>query len=81
MPTVPSTSGTSAIINGMNAARDRLRQQVERLSEREASNARIVIDEPAADHMARLPERWRRFDSGRPVGDIVAALDRSRQGH
>jgi hypothetical protein len=71
------------MINGMSAAKDRLRQQVERLSDREASKARLVIanDEPDVDHTASLPERWQRFDSGRPVGDVVSALDRSRQGH
>lgn len=28
-----------------------------------------------------LPERWKQFDSGRPVPDIVNALARSRRGH
>lgn len=28
-----------------------------------------------------LPEKWRRFDSGRPQPDWVAALLRSRSGH
>jgi len=26
-----------------------------------------------------VPERWRRFDSGRRVPDVVAALERSRR--
>lgn len=28
-----------------------------------------------------IPERWKHFDSGRPVPDIVNALERSRRGH
>jgi len=27
-----------------------------------------------------VPERWRRFDSGRRVPDVVRALERSRRG-
>lgn len=81
MPIVPNTAYTSAIIKGMSAAKDRLRQQVEKLSDHEAANARLVIDdESARNRTAPLPERWQRFDSGRLVGDIVAAIDRSRQG-
>jgi hypothetical protein len=81
MPIVPNTAYTSAIIKGMSAAKDRLRQQIEKLSDHEAANARLVIDdESARSRTAHLPERWQRFDSGRLVGDIVAALDRSRQG-
>lgn len=30
---------------------------------------------------AQLPARWQRFDSGRPLPDIVLALERSRRGH
>ena len=46
-----------------------------------------MIDEGDLDAVAvpaggiELPERWRHFDSGRPVPDIVAALERSRRGH
>ena len=45
-----------------------------------------MIDEADLDAVAtspggvELPERWRRFDSGRPVPDVVAALERSRRG-
>ncbi|MEJ7894173.1 MAG: helix-turn-helix domain-containing protein [Solirubrobacteraceae bacterium] len=27
-----------------------------------------------------LPTRWQRFDSGRPLPDVAAALERSRRG-
>lgn len=44
------------------------------------AEAWLTDDESARSPTARLPERWQRLDSGRPVGDIVAALDRSREG-
>jgi excisionase family DNA binding protein len=31
-------------------------------------------------HTLEMPARWRTFDSGRPVPDVVAALERSRRG-
>jgi excisionase family DNA binding protein len=46
-----------------------------------------VIEEADLDALAEqprslpLPERWQRFDSGRPVPDIVAAIHRSRREH
>jgi len=46
-----------------------------------------VIDEAALDALAQpprslpLPERWRRFPSGRPVPDVVEAIRRSRREH
>ncbi len=40
----------------------------------------VPASQLARSRTTRLPERWQRFDSGRPVGNIVAALDRSRQG-
>jgi excisionase family DNA binding protein len=46
-----------------------------------------VIEEQDLDALVEaarslpLPERWRRFDSGRPVPDLVAAIHRSRRQH
>ncbi len=46
-----------------------------------------VIDEGDLEAVAEqprslpLPERWRRFDSGRSVPDIVEAIHRSRREH
>jgi excisionase family DNA binding protein len=46
-----------------------------------------VIEEQDLDALVEparslpLPERWRRFDSGRPVPDFVAAIHRSRRQH
>jgi hypothetical protein len=46
-----------------------------------------MIDEADLDAVAlpagglAVPKRWRRFDSGRPIPDVVAALERSRRGH
>ena len=46
-----------------------------------------VIDEADLEAAAEpsrslpLPERWRRFESGRPVPDVVGAIHRSRRGH
>lgn len=45
-----------------------------------------VIEEPDLDaalgepRSEGVPERWRRFESGRPVPDWVRALDDSRRG-
>ena len=45
-----------------------------------------MIDEADLDAVATpvggvdLPKRWRHFDSGRPLPDVVAALERSRRG-
>jgi len=38
-----------------------------------------VVTAPAAG--LELPRRWKHFDSGRPIPDIVNALERSRRGH
>jgi hypothetical protein len=46
-----------------------------------------MIDEADLDAVTvpatalELPERWKHFDSGRPVPDIVNALERSRRAH
>ena len=32
-------------------------------------------------HMLPLPEDWQRTVGGKPMPDVVAALDRSRSGH
>lgn len=37
-----------------------------------------AVASPAGD--VEVPERWRRFDSGRRVPDVVRALERSRRG-
>ena len=64
-------------------AKERLRRAVDELTEREASVARIVVerdDHETTGNMVELPEGWNRTVSGRPMPDIVAALDRSRAG-
>jgi DNA binding domain, excisionase family len=45
-----------------------------------------VIEESDLDQLLvtgslPVPERWRRFESGRPQPDWVSALARSRSGH
>jgi hypothetical protein len=63
-------------------AKERLLRAVDQLTEQEAASARIVVEfdgnEDAESNMAELPEGWNRTVSGRPMPDIVAALDRSR---
>lgn len=50
------------------------------------TGSRHLIDEADLDAATEeprslpLPERWRRFDSGRPVPDWVKALHESRRG-
>jgi hypothetical protein len=65
-------------------AKERLRRAVDELTEQEASSARIVVEaggeDEAGSNMAELPDGWNRTVSGRPMPDIVAALDRSRAG-
>jgi hypothetical protein len=66
-------------------AKERLRRAVDELTEHEASVARIVVERDAnnetdSSNMVELPEGWNRTVSGRPMPDIVAALDRSRAG-
>ncbi|MGH2956592.1 MAG: helix-turn-helix domain-containing protein [Solirubrobacterales bacterium] len=57
-----------------------------RLRARKVGTQHVIeeADLEAAAQEARslpLPKRWRRFDSGRPVPDIVAAIHRSRREH
>ena len=63
-------------------AKQRLRRAIDELTEREASVARIIVEREADDgtDMVELPEGWNRTVSGRPMPDIVAALNRSRAG-
>jgi excisionase family DNA binding protein len=44
----------------------------------EENDLEAAIEEP---RMLPLPEGWRRTRSGRPMPDVVAAIQRSRQGH
>lgn len=44
----------------------------------EEQDLEAVLEEPRS---LPVPERWKYFDSGRPVPDIVAAIHRSRRSH
>jgi excisionase family DNA binding protein len=38
------------------------------------------LDAASQPHMLPVPERWKRFDSGRPVPDVVSLIHESRRG-
>jgi hypothetical protein len=66
-------------------AKEKLRAQVDELSEAEAAAARIVIERTstkadAEPEMVGLPESWRTFEDGTPVPNWVAGLDEVRAG-
>lgn len=66
-------------------AKERLRAQVEALSEAEAAFARIVVEGTPNDadvepEMVGLPESWRTFEDGTPVPDWVTGLGEVRAG-
>ncbi|MEX1140954.1 MAG: hypothetical protein WD993_07880 [Thermoleophilaceae bacterium] len=66
-------------------AKEKLRAQVDGLSEAEAAAARIVVERtpshPEAEpEMVGLPESWRTFEDGTPVPNWVAGLDEVRAG-
>ncbi|HEX2161385.1 MAG TPA: hypothetical protein VHF88_06140 [Thermoleophilaceae bacterium] len=66
-------------------AKEKLRAQVEELSEAEAAAARIVVERTPIDldtepEMVGLPELWRTFEDGTPVPNWVAGLDEVRAG-
>jgi hypothetical protein len=64
-------------------AKEKLRAQVDELSEAEAAAARIVVERtpraPDAE-MVGLPESWQTFEDGTPVPNWVAGLDDVRAG-
>lgn len=65
-------------------AKEKLRAQVDELSEAEAATARIVVERTSSDpepEMVGLPESWRTFEDGTPVPNWVAGLDEVRAGH
>lgn len=66
-------------------AKEKLRAQVDELSEAEAAAARIVIERTSTKsdpepEMVGLPESWRTFEDGTPVPNWVAGLDEVRAG-
>ena len=65
-------------------AKEKLRAQVDELSEAEAAAARIVVERTSSNPepgMVGLPESWRTFEDGTPVPNWVAGLDEVRAGH
>jgi hypothetical protein len=64
-------------------AKEKLRAQVDELSEAEAAAARIVVERTSSStepEMVGLPESWRTFEDGTPVPNWVAGLDEVRAG-
>jgi hypothetical protein len=64
-------------------AKEKLRAQVDELSEAEAAAARIVVERTSSNpepEMVGLPESWRTFEDGTPVPNWVAGLDEVRAG-
>ena len=64
-------------------AKEKLRAQVDELSEAEAAAARIVVERTSSypgPEMVGLPESWRTFEDGTPVPNWVAGLDEVRAG-
>jgi hypothetical protein len=66
-------------------AKERLRAQVEALSEAEAAFARIEVERTTSEtdgapEMVGLPETWRTFEDGTPVPNWVAGLGEVRAG-
>lgn len=66
-------------------AKEKLRAQVDELSEAEAAAARIVIERTSSEsggepEMVGLPESWWTFEDGTPVPNWVAGLDEVRAG-
>lgn len=66
-------------------AKEKLRAQIDELSEAEAAAARIVIERKPKGggeepEMVGLPDSWRTFEDGTPVPNWVAGLDDVRAG-
>ncbi len=64
-------------------AKEKLRAQIDELSEAEAAVARIVVERTSSNpepEMVGLPESWRTFEDGTPVPNWVAGLDEVRAG-
>ena len=64
-------------------AKEKLRAQVDELSEADAAAARIVVERTSSNlepEMVGLPESWRTFEDGTPVPNWVAGLDEVRAG-
>jgi hypothetical protein len=67
-------------------AKEKLRAQIDELSEAEAAAARIVIERVPSEagaepEMVGLPHSWQTFEDGTPVPNWVAGLDEVRAGH
>jgi hypothetical protein len=55
-------------------------KQTAKRHRRQTDQAEAQREEEDEPEMAGLPEPWRRFQSGEPVANWVAALDETRRG-
>ncbi|MDQ3769207.1 MAG: helix-turn-helix domain-containing protein [Actinomycetota bacterium] len=81
MITVPE----AAVRAGRNPETIRRWIRAGRLPARKVGTQHVIEEEDldaalGETHAEGLPERWRRFASGRPAPDPVRALDESRRG-
>lgn len=60
--------------------KEKLRAQLEELSEEEAQYAQIVVRRPEPD-VVGLPEDWGETPTGEPMPNVVAAVRRVRDEH
>ncbi len=60
--------------------KEKLRAQLEGLSEQEAQNAQIVVRRPEPD-VVGLPKGWGETLTGEPMPNVVAAVRRVRDEH
>jgi hypothetical protein len=60
--------------------KEKLRAQLEELSEQEAQNAQIVVRRPEPD-VVGLPKGWGETLTGEPMPNVVAAVRRVRDEH
>jgi hypothetical protein len=60
--------------------KEKLRAQLEELSEQEAENAQIVVRRPEPD-VVGLPDGWGETSTGEPMPNVVAAVRRVRDEH
>jgi len=61
-------------------AKERLIEQAATWTEREAEIALRAVESAEGSNMTPLPAGWDRTVDGRPMPDVVAALDRVRDG-
>lgn len=60
--------------------KEKLRAQLEELSEQEAEHAQIIVGHPEPD-VAGLPDGWGETLTGEPMPNVVAAVRRVRDKH